>query len=209
MVDLLKLAAILGVTIFLLARKWDLGLVLFLDTAVVALLFAYPALSLAASILRALVAADTLSLAGAVCLVLVLAELMRRTRASDDMVASLQVLVPDTRLTLAVMPLMIGMLPMLGGAMFSAPMVNEVGTSLEVSAERKTFINYWFRHALEYVFPLYSSLLMIAALLEISVYEFIRVSWPLTFVSLASGVLWGLVGIERGSATDSGGTRSD
>jgi uncharacterized protein len=81
--------------------------------------------------------------------------------------------------------------------MFSAPMVNEVGERMNVSAERKTFINYWFRHSLEYVFPLYSSLLMMAALLGVSVFDFIRASWPLTFVALGSGVLWGLVGIPK------------
>jgi uncharacterized protein len=196
MVDLLKLLLILGLMVFLLARKWDLGLVLLLNTAIVAVLFAYPALDWARSVAGALVALDTVGLVGAVYLVLVLAELMRRTRASADMVHSLQALVPDSRFTLALMPLMIGLLPMVGGAMFSAPMVKEVGASLEVSPDRKTFINYWFRHAMEYVFPLYSSLLMIAALLGVSVFDFVRLSWPLTFVALVGGTLWGLVGIQ-------------
>jgi uncharacterized protein len=197
MVDLLKLMLIMGLTVVLLIKKWDLGLVLFLNSGLVALLFAFPVLDLARSMLGALVAADTLNLAVAVYLVLLLAELMRRTHAMDDMVTSLQVLVPDGRLTLAMMPLMIGMMPMLGGAMFSAPMVNEVGARLDVSPERKTFINYWFRHSMEYIFPLYSSLLMMAALLGVSVFEFISVSWPLSFVALGSGVVWGLVGIRK------------
>jgi hypothetical protein len=201
MIDLLKLLLILGLTVVLLMRKWDLGLVLLLNTALVAVLFGYPVLDWVRSIVGGLIAADTVMLIGSVFLVLVLAEMMRRTGASDDLVASLQVLVPDPRWTLALMPLMIGLLPMIGGAMFSAPMVNEVGSRLELRPERKTFINYWFRHAMEYVFPLYSSLLMMAALLGISVFEFVRVSWPLTFVALAGGVLWGLVGIRRQDRT--------
>ncbi len=197
MADLLKLLLILGLTIFLLMKKWDLGLVLFLNTVVVAVLFRYPVLDWLQSILRAVVAADTLNLAGAVFLVLVLAELMRRTEAMNNMVASLQTLVPDNRITVALIPLVIGLMPMLGGAMFSAPMVNEVGTPLKMSSDRKTFVNYWFRHTMEYIFPLYSSLLMISALLEVSVFEFISVSWVLTPVALLSGILWGLIGIER------------
>ncbi|MDF1514516.1 MAG: DUF401 family protein, partial [Anaerolineae bacterium] len=63
--------------------------------------------------------------------------------------------------------------------------------------ERKTFINYWFRHSMEYVFPLYTSLLMMAALLQVTVYDFIRASWPLTFVALIGGFLWGFVGLEH------------
>lgn len=195
MVDLLKLILILGLTVVLLMKKWDLGLVLFINTALVAVLFAYPALDWGRSTLRALVAPDTIALTGSVYLVLVLAELMRRSGAMEGMVASLQVLVPDGRVTLALMPLMIGLMPMMGGAMFSAPMVNEVGSRLEAAPDRKTFVNYWFRHAMEYVFPLYSSLLMIAALLEVTVFEFIAVSWPLTVVALISGVIWGLSGL--------------
>ena len=209
MVDLLKLLLILGLMVVLLMKKWDLGLVLLLNTVVVAVLFRYPVLDWVRSIARGIVATDTVMLIGSVFLVLVLAELMRRTGASDDLVSSLQVLVPDPRWTLALMPLMIGLLPMIGGAMFSAPMVNEVGSRLTLSAERKTFINYWFRHAMEYVFPLYSSLLMMAALLEISVFEFVRVSWPLTFVALAAGVLWGLVGIGKRERPEVGASYSE
>lgn len=202
MADLLKLLLILALTVVLLMRKWDLGLVLFLDAGLVALLFRYPLGDWVRSVLGATVAEDTLLLAGAVFLVLTLAELMRRTRATEDMVQALQVLVPDNRITVALMPLMIGLMPMLGGAMFSAPMVNEVGTPLKMDADRKTFVNYWFRHALEYVFPLYSSLLMMAALLEVSVFDFIGASWPLTLVALLSGTLWGLVGTERGAVPE-------
>ena len=89
MLDLFKFVVILGVTIFLLTRKWDLGLILLLDTGLAAILFNYPFLSLIQSIFRGLTAKDTWNLAGAVFLVLLLAELMRRTNAMERMVASL------------------------------------------------------------------------------------------------------------------------
>lgn len=44
MVDLLKLLLILGLMVVLLMKKWDLGLVLLLNTMVVAVLFRYPVL---------------------------------------------------------------------------------------------------------------------------------------------------------------------
>lgn len=197
MIDLLKLALILGLTIVLLVIKWDLGLILLLNAGVVAVLFAYPPLALMTSIGQGLVAPDTLQLAGAVFLVLMLAELLRRTQSMQKMVRALQVVVPDSRIVLALMPAMIGLMPMLGGAMFSAPMVNEIGNRLNLAAYRKTFINYWFRHSMEYVFPLYSSILMVATLLGVSIYEFIRVSWPLTVTAIVGGAIWGLMGIQR------------
>ncbi len=197
MIDLLKLTLILGLTIVLLVFKWDLGLILLLNAGVVAVLFAYPPLALLISMLQGLVALDTLQLAGAVFLVLMLAQLMRRTDSMQKMVRALQIVVPDSRVVLALMPAMIGLMPMLGGAMFSAPMVNEIGTRLDLAAYRKTFINYWFRHSMEYVFPLYSSILMVAALLGVSIYEFIRVSWPLTLAAVLGGIIWGLIGVQR------------
>lgn len=214
MLDLLKLLVIMGLTVALLLKKWDLGLVLLLDAGVVAVLFGYPPLPWLRSVGRGLVAPDTLSLAGAVFLVLTLAELMRRTRAIERMVGALQRIVPDSRMVLALLPMLIGLMPMLGGAMVSAPMVNAMGSRLGLSADRKTYINYWFRHSMEYVFPLYSSLLMIAALTEVSVYAFIRVSWPLSVAALVAGATWGLLGVHRepgltGSAAGSAGAWRD
>ncbi len=197
MLDLLKFALILGVTIFLLTRKWDLGLILLLDSGLAGILFTYPPLKLLQAMWRGVFAADTWNLAGAVFLVLLLAELMRRTHAMERMVGALQVVVPDSRVVLALMPTMIGLMPMLGGAMFSAPMVNEIGTRLDLTPSRKTYINYWFRHSMEYVFPLYSSLLMVSALLGVSVYAFVRASWPLTIAAMSGGVIWGLAGIRQ------------
>ncbi|MBN2005841.1 MAG: DUF401 family protein [Anaerolineae bacterium] len=195
MLNLVKLLAMMAVTVFLLSRKWDLGLILVLNAILAALLFAYPLRDLPLSLWRGLVAPDTINLALAVFLVLVLAEVMQRTKAMERLATSLQALAPDGRFVVALLPLLVGLMPMLGGAMFSAPMVNEVGDTLKLGPNRKTFINYWFRHSMEYVFPLYSSLLMIAALLQITVYDFIRVSWPLALAALAGGTLWGLLGV--------------
>lgn len=204
MVDLLKLLLIFALTVFLLFKKWDLGLILLLNAGLATALFAYPLRFLPLSVWRGVSAKDTLDLALAVFLVLLLAELLRHTRSTETMVTSLQELVPDSRLLVALLPMLIGLMPMLGGAMFSAPMVNEIGTSMHLTADRKTFINYWFRHTMEYVFPLYSSLLMISALVGISVNHFISISWPLTVVAIAGGALWGLVGIQRQTHTSNG-----
>jgi integral membrane protein (TIGR00529 family) len=185
-------------------------LVLLLDTVLIALLFAHPVEATVDSVFQGLTAPQTLNLAGAVFLVLVLAELLRRTRSVDRMVTSLQAVVPDSRVVLALIPSMIGLMPMLGGAMFSAPMVDGVGRRLDLSPSRKTFINYWFRHAMEYVFPLYSSLLIVSALIEVTPYAFIGVAYPLTFAAIAGGIVWGLWGVsnhrrQAGEATDVAG----
>ena len=197
MIDLLKLALILAITIFLLSRKWDLGLILLLDTALAALLYLYPPLATLRSVFEGIIAKDTLNLVGAVFLMLTLAELLRRTESMERMVVALQTVVPDNRIVLALVPAVIGLMPMIGGAMFSAPMINGIGTRLKLAPARKTFVNYWFRHAMEYVWPLYTSVLLTATLVGITADAFIGASYPLSLAAVAGGTVWGLVGIPR------------
>jgi integral membrane protein (TIGR00529 family) len=206
MLDLVKLGLILGLTILLLTRRWDLGLILLIDTVLLALLYHYPPLDTLRSIGYGLIDDDTLMLVGAVFLMLTLAELMRRTASMERMVGALQIVVPDSRIVLATIPALIGLMPMIGGAMFSAPMVNGISDRLKISPQRRTFINYWFRHAMEYVWPLYTSVLLTAALLEVTPAAYIRVSYPLTLTALAGGIVWGLVGLraeERAAGSQS------
>lgn len=81
--------------------------------------------------------------------------------------------------------------------MFSAPMVNEVGERFSVDRERRTFINYWFRHIWEYVFPLYPSMMLAAALLGLEAFQLARATWPLTAAAVLSGAVFGLAGVPR------------
>jgi hypothetical protein len=197
MVDVLKLAGVLALVVFLLNRKWRLSLVLLLASALLGLLFCRPPLALARDAWVAVTDPLTLRLVAIVILILVLGELLRRTARLDGMVHALEQLVPDGRVVFAAVPAFIGLLPMVGGALFSAPMVNHIGDRLEASSDRKTFVNYWFRHVWEYVFPLYPSFLVGATLLGLSDSEAALLLWPLTVASIAGGVLFGLLGLRK------------
>ena len=107
------------------------------------------------------------------------------------------------------MPMLIGMLPMVGGAMFSAPMVDEASRHLDVNRENRTFLNYWFRHAMEPIFPLYPSLIVAAGLMNVPVQRLTIAQWPLCLAALAGGVLFGLAGTRQvePAAADRAGRR--
>lgn len=197
MADPLKLLLVLGLVIFLLARRWNLGLVLLLAAGLVGLLFARPLSSLVRDLLTAFSAPLTLRLALIVVLIMTMGELLREMAGLERMVEGLEGLVPDRRVLLALWPAFIGLLPMVGGAMFSAPLVNQVGERLRISPERRTFVNYWFRHCCEYVFPLYPSFLLGAALMGIPERRASATLWPLSVASIVGGILLGLLGIAR------------
>ncbi len=194
---LAKLSIVFAGIILLLSRRWNLGLVLLLASAAVGLLFGYPLPAVGGDILLTSVDLLTLRLALSVVLIMVLSELLRETASLQGMAQALQGLIPSGRLVIAALPALVGLLPMVGGAMFSAPMVAEVGDRFNVDQERKTFINYWFRHIWEYVFPLYPSMMLAAALMNFETFQLASATWPLTATAVVSGSVFGLVGMPR------------
>jgi integral membrane protein (TIGR00529 family) len=205
MPDLLKLAGILALIVILLRLRWNLGPVLLLTSAVTGLLFGRPPADLALDALQAAVDPLTLRLVGIVLLITFLGEILRSTLQLEGLIRSLGNLFVDRRWLLVLMPSLIGLLPMVGGAMFSAPMVEEASQGLDISRERRTFVNYWFRHAWEPVFPLYPSLVLAAGLMGVTVQALATSQWPLFLAALAGGTLFGLLNLQR--ASDSGDDR--
>lgn len=197
MIALLKLAFVLAGIILLLTRKWNLGLVLLLASIAAGLLFAYPLSGIARDVFQTAVDPLTLRLVLAVVLIMALGELLRQTAGLKGLVEALQALIPDGRIVIAVLPALIGLLPMIGGAMFSAPMVDEVGDRLGAEGARKTFINYWFRHIWEPIFPLFPSVLLATALLGLPTTQLIKATWPIAVAAIAGGLLFGVLGLPR------------
>jgi len=200
---LVKLGVVFVAIVLLLSRRWNLGLVLLLASLAVGLLFGHSLPAVGRDLLLASVDPLTLRLAFSVVLIMALSELLRETASLEGMVKALESLIPSGRLVLAALPALVGLLPMVGGAMFSAPMVNEVGDRLKADRARKTFVNYWFRHIWEYVFPLYPSMMLAAALLNMETFELASTTWPLTAAAVIGGAVFGLLGIPRSSNTPS------
>jgi integral membrane protein (TIGR00529 family) len=120
----------------------------------------------------------------------------------EGLIRALSDLFVDQRWLLALLPMLIGLLPMVGGAMFSAPMVQEASRGLNVSRERQTFVNYWFRHAWETIFPLYPSLVLAAGLMGAPPQALTVTQWPLFLATVTGGILFGLLGIQRARPDD-------
>ncbi len=189
---MLKLAFVFGLIILLLSRRWNLGYVLLLGSALLGLLFGLPAPEILEQGLIAALDLKTLRLVAAVLLISTLGELLREVASMQQLVSSLQELVTDRRVVLASIPALIGLLPMPGGAMLSAPMIQEIGTELKLSPERKTYLNYWFRHVWEYIFPLYPALVLAGGVMDIPLSRLVLTQAPLTLSAIVAGALVGL-----------------
>jgi integral membrane protein (TIGR00529 family) len=101
---------------------------------------------------------------------------------------------------LAVLPAIIGLLPMPGGAIFSAPLVDDVDEKKVMPPLVKTQINYWFRHLWEYWWPLYPGVILAIQLSGLSELSFMAIGLPLSFISVFAGYFFYLRKIPSGKA---------
>ena len=89
--------------------------------------------------------------------------------------------------SLIFMPAAIGMVPMPGGALFSAPLVEEAVKGRKLDPAWKASVNYWFRHILEYWWPLYPVVIVSLSIFDLKTHEYFLLMAPFTLVSLVSG----------------------
>lgn len=110
------------------------------------------------------------------------------------------------RVAYAALPAVIGFLPMPGGAMFSAPMVDSVDREGRLGGLLKAQTNQWFRHIWEYWWPLYPGVILALELTRLEIWQFMAVQFPITLVAIGSGALL-LRRIPRGEGARSEGAR--
>lgn len=188
MIVLAKIALIVFALLFLIRLKWELGLVLFLDTLLAAALFRMGPGAFSKNVFQALTATETLELIGIVILVLYLGNFLRHEGHFRTMVDALKNLVHDPRLILAIPSAFIGLLPMVAGAMMGAPIVEEAGRKWDLTPAWKTFFNYWFRHIWEYSWPLYINLILAAAICRVPIKRICLYQFPFTIVAVGAGL---------------------
>jgi integral membrane protein (TIGR00529 family) len=135
---------------------------------------------------QGLSSADTLLLVVIVFQVIWLSSQMAATGMMEDLVQGVSARV-SARASMAVLPAVIGLLPMPGGALFSAPLVDSVDTAREVSPSLKAQTNHWFRHVWEYWWPLYPGVLLAMQLTRLDVWQFVLLEAPLTLGAVAAG----------------------
>jgi len=188
--EIIKLLVVIAVIIFLIRKKWDLEYVILLASLLVGMFFDLSPVQIGKNFILALIDPMTLKLMGIIVLVYTLSGVLRKVESLKDLTDSLQQLVKDYRLILAFIPALLGLIPMPAGAMFSAPMVKEIGDREELTPEEDTFVNYWFRHIWEFVWPLFPGMILFAGLLKVEIQEVILIQFPLTITAVIVGFIW-------------------
>jgi len=175
-----------------LKGKWNLAIIIFSISVIVGTVFGIRPLTLLRNIILAVIDPVTLELFAIIILAIFLSNLLREKGNLRNIVISLETFVRNPRLSLIIPPAFLGLLPMPAGALFSAPMVEESTRNLKINAEKKVFLNYWFRHIWEYCWPLYPALILTTVIFDVPIRKIIITQFPLTLATIFAGLFFGM-----------------
>lgn len=204
MADLLKISLIFALILLLLRKKLNIGLVMLIAASVLFLLYRMPFISIWKTCKGAVLNDVTIKLILALSFIRILEMILREHAVLTNMMSAAKAILKNRKMVIVSMPLLIGLIPSVGGAYFSAPMVAETTRDTKMSPEEKGFINYWFRHPWEYILPLYPGILLASAISKIELYNLITVNLAYAALILVTGFIFamhsikGIIKIEEG-----------
>ena len=169
-------------------KRVHYGLALLLGTVTLGLFSRLSPQQFAHVFRSALIDRDTLDLVLIVSLIPILAQCMKEAGMLDNLIKAVKGLLSG-RAVLMFLPALMGALPMPGGALLSAPLIDEESKRLNLTGEDTSFINVWFRHWSFFVYPLSSSLILTASLARVNLYSLILIQFPIVLLYLLSGYL--------------------
>ncbi len=125
-----------------------------------------------------------------IALLLFFTEALRNTGRMEKTVDALKAKFKSRKVLLSALPALVGLLPMPGGALFSAPMVSSLDTDNKLTSSYKAAINYWFRHIWEFWWPLYPGVIVAIKYCGLPIGIFLLIQMPFTVCAICSGYLF-------------------
>ena len=169
---------ILAIAVVLLVSRKSLPLGLSLGALTLGI-FTLSPLKILNEILNTLCNPSVLLLALAVAIIPVIGSVIKEGGEIDWLLNNLRI---GKKGFLALTPALLGMLPMPGGALLSAPLIEATGDSPDNNT--KVAINVWFRHIFILIYPLSPALIAGTEIVGLSVYDVIP--WLLPEFALAA-----------------------
>jgi integral membrane protein (TIGR00529 family) len=173
MLNLIGVILAFIVILILIRRKVNFGISLFLGSIIVGVFslqviapLDIPKAMIEASIYsfeKQEIMTETIELALLMTLIFVLAKTMQETGAITKLIDSLRTIFSKGG-TLGVIPAVYGLMPVPGGALFSAPLIDKEGDKYNLKKDQKNFLNIWFRHIWFPIYPISSAMILICSM---------------------------------------------
>lgn len=183
---------VIGVTLgfaavmFLVSKNVNMALALMMGTAIVGPFLGVGLMEFLAIVGSGITNPMTIKLALAVALISGLGHVMKASGDLDRMINSLISIFRNAKVLSMLLPTLIGTLNVPGGAIMSAPMVEESGKRLDLDAATKTSLNLFFRHIGFFVYPLYASMILAAELFSVQKLTIIQHNFVIMIVGIVT-----------------------
>ncbi len=183
----IKLLIVFAVMMILLWKKKPLAPVVTGASIALAVLYGTDIVGFFKMVWMATKHQDTVELAAILTLIMILERVLRQQGYLDRMLNALTGLFRDRRTVMAIIPGFIGLMPSAGGALFSAPLV-EQAVGKAATAEQKSFINFYYRHIWDYFLPIYPGVLLAAKITGIPLVTMILALMPYGILIILMGL---------------------
>ena len=123
--------------------------------------------------------------------IMLLSQLYKETRFVNRLSENLSRIIKNPKIVLSLLPAVIGLLPVAGGALMSAPLVDSEAEKLKLKPTKKAYVNLWFRHKIFPVYPLSQVVIAAASLAAVTVPSIILRQIPVVAVMVIVGYVIG------------------
>lgn len=184
-----KIVSLIAILLILLKLKTNISFALLILSVYSVFLFSLKINTVLSESLDILVDLTSIKLYIIIVSVLYITMIQKKMAMFDQLLSSLRSIFRNDKVVTMTAPSIIGLLPMPGGALVSAPLVEKSTEQMDMSGEFKTFLNYWFRHIWEFVWPIYAGLLLFEAMSGIHLKTIVFHQAPYTLLNVLSGYL--------------------
>ena len=198
--EAVKLPALFLIIVIALRLKLSVGVTLLGAGVVTALLYSVAAIDLLEGYWLLLQSKKFIFLTSVVLLITFLGSLLKEVGYLDRLSGACRGLYGGKRTAAAILPPLIGLMPMPGGSLLSAPLVDKVLSEPRYKPEFRTVTNYWFRHIAEFAWPLYPGLILSEAITGMPIGDIAGMQLPLTVMMVIIGLLFFIRAIRPGTA---------
>ncbi len=172
---------LLAMTVIVVGANYHLTLALFSGSVILGL-FTLEPIEILNQLYITITTPNTIFLILALGMIPMIGGILQVSGKLEDIINNLRI---GKRPFLGATPAFIGLLPIPGGALFSAPLIDKAGEGLP--GYIKAGINVWFRHIIYFVYPISYAIIVAADAAKLSVFRIILFQTPFFLFTIVIG----------------------
>ncbi|MFO7991839.1 MAG: DUF401 family protein [Thermoplasmata archaeon] len=172
---------LLAMTVVVIGAKYHLTLALF-SGAVILGAFTLTPVEILLQLYVTVTTPNTILLILALGMIPMIGGILQESGKLEDIINNLRI---GKRPFLGATPAFIGLLPIPGGALFSAPLIDKAGEGL--AGHIKAGINVWFRHIIYFIYPISYAMIVAADAAELSIFRILLFQTPFFLFTIILG----------------------